>query len=582
MTSSVPYFNEDEMGHNPFEDTVPIWEPSNVATENHETTNNSTTTSSIDVKENNNNRDDINESLEEPISSNIIKTGDNKETEGNSDQESEDIRRNKYLPEFKFQSKHYFHVKVIGLERVGSNSNKRENPTIIFKYDTDIPLFRRKKSNKIKKTIQEFKEFYKYLNSFVFECFVPTLPLPYTHFGISNQEDYETVLYQYQKWFDRVIKDPLIISNEEFVYFIESDFNTYCPINHHNSNRNDLNPNQNSSFIRYNGIKRKTMKQFQPPYDNNLILAEFRPLVKTLYHLCQSIQDYMLLIDKNFGILIQQESTLGKEFIDLDSLIGSFNLPENMTKNFLPYEKYGKNLITVSDINSVLSTMNLATLYDGLTWVVNDSYGVKESLTDRHFVMRDLISLQKQSKIKQERARKYRNKRDVNPIKLDEAIRDLQSVVKLEQRTTLKLHRITTNMEISRKEWLKWYEEWIKHNIKNYVLKNIEYERKKLNVMEGARLKIRGTNVKGGLSRLGRDHLVLSNQNIQLSQQKDIDTWTTTTRHIKNMKEILESSKLEQENISNSDNDNDSTNTTYNTLCDPKAAVRLLGRANFS
>lgn len=580
MTSSVPYFNEDEMGHNPFEDTVSTREPSNVTTDNHRNTDNSSDKNSIDVKDNNDGCD-INESLEEPSSSNTIKTINDTDTENNFNPDNEDVRINKYLPEFKFQSKHYFHVKVIGLERVGSNSNKRENPTIIFKYDTDIPLFRRKKSNKIKKTIQEFKEFYQYLNSFVLECFVPTLPLPYTHYGISNQEDYETVLYQYQIWFNRVIRDPLIISNEEFVYFIESDFNTYCPINHNGTNGDNLNSNQNSGLIRYSGIKRKTMKQFQPPYDNNMILAEFRPLVKNLYHLCQSIQDYMLLIDKSCGILIQQESTLGKEFIDLDNLIRSFNSKETVTKTLLPYEKYGKNLITVSDINSVLSTMNLATLYDGLIWIVNDSYGVKESLTDRHFVMRDLISLQKQSKIKQERARKYRNKRDVDPIKLDEAIKDLQSVIKLEQRTTLKLHRITTNMEISRKEWLKWYDEWIRNNIKNYVLKNIEYGRKKLSVMEGARLKIRATDAKGGLSRLGRDHLMLLNQNIQLSQQKDEDTWTTTTRHIKNMDEILESSKVEQENILNSDNDNDN-DTMYNTLCNPKAAVRLLGRANFS
>ena len=582
MTSSVPYFNEDEMGHNPFEDTVSKREPSNVTTENYGNSKDDGDDNIIDSNDNNDG-DAINETFEEPISSNTIKTIINDtDTENNSSLENEEVKINKYLPEFKFQSKHYFHVSVIGLERVGSNSNKRENPTIIFKYDTDIPLFRRKKSHKVKKTIQEFKEFYKYLNSFVLESFVPTLPVPYTHYGISNQEDYETVLYEYQIWFDRVIRDPLITSDEEFVYFIESDFNTYCPINHHSSVGNDHTLNRNSSLIRYSGIKRKTMKQFQPPYDNNLILAEFRPLVKNLYHLCQSIQDYMLLIDKNYGILIQQESTLGKEFIDLDNLIGSFNWKEIVKKNILPYEKYGKNLITVSDINSVLNTMNLATLYDGLTWVVNDSYGVKESLTDRHFVMRDLISLQKQSKIKHERARKYRNKRDIDPIKLDEAIQDLQSVIKLEQRTTLKLHRITINMEISRKEWLKWYDEWIKHNIKNYVLKNIEYERKKLNIMEGARIKIRATDAKGGLSRLGRDHLMLLNQNIQTSQQKDNDTWTTTTRHIKNMDEILESSKLQQENIPTSENDNGTTNSMYNTLCDPKTAVRLLGRANFS
>ncbi|CAL9734096.1 vacuolar protein sorting-associated protein 17 [Monosporozyma servazzii] len=570
MTSSVPYFDADEIEHNPFEENegsmtvsaILTQEPSN-SEEEEADDDNEVAAPSIETESSTPcqtaNQENVNAPPPPPKDDSLQKNNDLQAI-------------NKFIPEIKFQSKHHFKVKVTGLERVGTSSNKRENPTIVFQYETNIPLFRRKHCDNVKKTIQEFKEFYKYLNCCVLECFIPTLPLPYTHYGINNQEDYEDVLLTYQIWFNRIISDPIIVSNEEFIFFIESDFNTYRPINYGQGKDND---DHGDSLTRYEGIKRKTMKQFQPPYDNNIILSEFRPLVKSIYRGSQYIQDCMMVMDKSRGLLIQEETTLGKEFIQLNGMINQFYKFENMAP---AYERYGKILITVSDINSILNTMNMATLYDGLNWLKTDSYGIKESLTDRHFIMRDLMNLQKQSKLKQERARKNRNKRDVDPLRLKESIDDLQTTIKLEQRTTLKLTRMTMNMEKSREEWLKWYNDWIKHSIKTFTLKNIEYERKKLNVMERAKYGIRSTDSQGGLSRLGRDHLaVLSSEEIRTavkpSQQRDNDTWTTTDRHFKDTNELIESTVEPVKQMK----DEDTQPIDYNA----RAAVRFLGRANF-
>lgn len=191
------------------------------------------------------------------------------------------------------------------------------------------------------------------------------------------------------------------------------------------------------------------------------------------------------------------------------------------------------------------------------------------------------MNLQKQSKLKQERARKNRNKRDVDPLRLHESIQDLQATVKLEQRTTLKLTRMTMNMERSREEWLQWYSDWIKHNIKNFTLKNIEYERKKLNVMERAKYGIRSTDSQGGLSRLGRDHLAAVSSTegatpvVKPSQQRDNDTWTTTDRHFKDTNELIESSERPSEPATPPKDGLQPID--YNA----RTAVRFLGRANF-
>ena len=137
---------------------------------------------------------------------------------------------------------------------------------------------------------------------------------------------------------------------------------------------------------------------------------------------------------------------------------------------------------------------------------------------------------------------------------------------------------MTMNMEKSREEWLKWYNDWIKHSIKTFTLKNIEYERKKLNVMERAKYGIRSTDSQGGLSRLGRDHLaVLSSEEIRTavkpSQQRDNDTWTTTDRHFKDTNELIESTVEPVKQMK----DEDTQPIDYNA----RAAVRFLGRANF-
>lgn len=109
-------------------------------------------------------------------------------------------------------------------------------------------------------------------------------------------------------------------------------------------------------------------------------------------------------------------------------------------------------------------------------------------------------------------------------MKIDEALRQLKAATKNEQVLTLKLQRITSNMIIERKQWISWYEEWIRSSIKEFTLRKIEYERKKLTLLERVRSDIRKADENGGLSRLGR-HAV-SNNNSDTSQTLKGDSWT--------------------------------------------------------
>lgn len=376
-----------------------------------------------------------------------------------------------------------FIVKVTALERVGNTTNQRENPIVIFDLSTDVPSFRKQQHRGVKKTADEFRELFKYLAAAVQETFVPSLPATCSSYGPNTDEDRNKTMKNYQQWLERLASDPVLLNNEEVAFFVQSDFNTYSPINSP--------PTQPAS-----GLKRKTLKQLAPPYDEVLELAEFRPLVKGAHGLAQEIQSKLSKASKQRRLLAQEETALGQGFTTLQH--------ESNSHSGL-YKRFGRVLAAAGDLDSVVSTLEVATFADAMGWLVKDTYVVKEALTNRHLIMRELLQAQQSSRTKQENARKLRAKRDASPLKIDEVLRALRAATQLEQDLTVRQRRITNNMLLMRSQWLQWYESFVTSAIKEFTLRKIEYERKKLTLLERIRHDVRRADNAGGLSRLGRE-----------------------------------------------------------------------------
>lgn len=467
-------------------------------------------------------------------------------------------RLKKLIPErYDTANEYKILVKVHGIERFGSLTNKKENPAIIFDLQTNLPHFRKKNYKNLKKSYLEFNNFFDYLNGANPECFIPSVPLSFTNYGISNEDDYKTVIHNFNLWFYKIISNPILIRNEEFAYFIDSDFNTYSPIN--------------KSKIPASGLKRKTLKQLQPPYDEALELAEFRPLIKSIYKDCKNIiekLEKLSKLKKNLGI---KENELGSQMMNLTKLENSHAGMVNM------WNKIGKSISLVGDLDSVTASLDLATLGDGLQNIVNDGYVIKEALTNRHLLMRELIQAQSNSKLKHEQARKLKNKRDINPIKVDEAIRALQEATDFEEKLTIKIKRITEEMLIEKSEYLKQLDLQILDIFKLYVIKNIEFERRKLNVLERVRLDVRSVDPKGGLSRLGREQTTIKSLNLKSSQNSHGDSWTgdRSISHF-NDKLLKLDEPIEFENA-----DDDKTEIEEDDEFDARNAASLLGESTF-
>lgn len=408
------------------------------------------------------------------------------------------------LPERTRSDKYKLLVKVTALERVGNVTNKRENPIVVFDVSTNVPTFRKGQHRNVRKTGDEFRQLFKYLNGAIQESFIAALPPTFTSLGVNSAEDYSQTMARFQVWFNRICDDPLVVRNEEMAFFIESDFDTYSPIG--------------ECKLPATGLRRKTLKQLSPPYDETVELAEFRPIVKSVHWVSQETQTRLAKVCRSRKILAQEETALGQGFVALH-------------EDQLLYKNFGKVLTANGDIDSIMATLDLGTLYDGLEWIVRDTYVVKEALTNRHLIMRELLQAQQSTKLRQEQARKLRAKRDISPLKVDEALRHLKTATRDENELTMKLQRITANMSIEREQWLTWFDSSLATSIRDYTMRKIEYERKKLMLLERIRSDVRRADTKGGLSRLGREASIAKmKQDRELSQTVDGDNWTGDVR----------------------------------------------------
>jgi len=484
MSSSIPY-DPDEFDNNPFSEPSPQPDQ-DVAAEQNPYQADPTEQQQQEPQESNNEQEGIDKSA--------TNTSKSKNLETLVPERSEKAKDQKIT------------IKVHSIERVGSLANKKENPGIVFDVVTNIGHFRKKNYKGVKKSYQEFELFFKFLNGANPECFIPSLPLSSTNYGIQNEEDYKKTISNFQTWFKRITSNPIIIRNEEFVFFIESDYNCYSPIN--------------KSKLPASGLKRKTLKQFQPPYDEVLELAEFRPLIKSIYKQSRDVHTKLEKLSKLRKSMAVSENEMGKQIVELNILENSHPGMQNMWK------KFGKTITILGDLESVIGSLDLATLGDGLENIINDGYTIKEALTNRHLLMRDLINAQSNTKLKHENARKLRNKRDINPIKVDEAIRSLQEATNFEEELTLKIKRITENMLVEKKEYLEYLDGLIKQIVKEFVIKRIEYERKKLSILEKVRLDVRLVDENGGLSRLGREKYPVKKAVNASSQGPEGDSWS--------------------------------------------------------
>ncbi|KAL8758933.1 MAG: hypothetical protein Q9184_003777 [Pyrenodesmia sp. 2 TL-2023] len=408
------------------------------------------------------------------------------------------VRQNQRLPQYKLQAK------ITGLERTG-----RKDPILRFDVHTNLPKFRTTQFRDVGRTHSEFAKLAEHLISANPEAFVPALPPPLTSAGVGTAEDESRVKASMQRWLNYVCGNEVLMRDEEMVFFVESD-SGYSPV---------VRMKQPAT-----GVRRKVIKQFAPPPDDTPELHDARPIVKQFY---LATMETGQKVDR----LVKCRRALGLAESDLGVRLGQMHVQENHPGLASAYRKLGKIIQTTGDYHAAQGTAEATTLGDPLNYHSSDALIVKETLTNRHILLRDLISAQQATRSKLAAADRLKASSSVRREKVDEAISALDEARSHETYLGNKTQRVTANLLHEKRKWFPRTAADLRTSIREYVLREIEAERRTLATLESVRPDVRNIDASGGLSRLGREsHPPIRRSTMASSQGPRGDAWSGVPR----------------------------------------------------
>ena len=326
---------------------------------------------------------------------------------------------------------------------------------------------------------------------------------------MGTDEDEARTKTNMQRWLNVVCSNDVLMRDEEMVFFVESDFG-YSPV---------VRKRQPAT-----GVRRKYLKQFAPPPDDTPELLESRPIVKTFYLGAMDGQQKMDRIVKNRRSLGLAESDLGVKLVALTAQETHPGLAN-------AYRKLGRVVQSTGDFHAAQGTAEATMLSDPLAYHSSDAFIVKETLTNRHILLRELLQAQQATRSKLSAADRLKASSSVKRDKVDEAISALDEARSHESYLQQKTQRVTQNLLVEKRKWFARTSADLRTSIREYVLREIEAERRTLATLEQVRPDVRNIDASGGLSRLGREaHPVARRSSLAASQGPKGDAWSGVPR----------------------------------------------------
>jgi hypothetical protein len=222
---------------------------------------------------------------------------------------------------------------------------------------------------------------------------------------------------------------------------------------------------------------------------------------------------------------------LGLAESDFGVKIGQMSVQELHSGLANAYRKLGKTIQTTGDYHAAQGTAEATTIGDPLQYHSEDAFIVKETLANRHILMRELVQAQQLTHSKLQAADRLKVSSSVKREKVDEAIFALEEAKTNELHLTAKTQRVTANLLQERRRWFSRTTSDLRLSIREYVIREIEAERRTLATLESIRPDIRAIDSSGGLSRLGREsHPAARRASLAASQGPKGDAWSGVPR----------------------------------------------------
>jgi hypothetical protein len=222
---------------------------------------------------------------------------------------------------------------------------------------------------------------------------------------------------------------------------------------------------------------------------------------------------------------------LGLAESDFGVKLGQMHVQETHPGLANAYRTLGKVIQATGDYHAAQGTAEATTLEDPLNYHSSDAFIVKETLTNRHILLRELLQAQQSARSKRSAADRLRSSSSVRPDKVDEAINALDEALHHEDLLTKKTQRVTSNLLHEKRRWFDRTANDLLSSIREYTLRQIEFERRTLSTLESVRADVRAIDSSGGLSRLGREsHPTVRRATLAASQGPRGDAWSGVPR----------------------------------------------------
>ena len=195
------------------------------------------------------------------------------------------------------------------------------------------------------------------------------------------------------------------------------------------------------------------------------------------------------------------------------------------------YRKLGKVVQTMADYHAAQATAEATTIGDPFQYHSTDAFIVKETLTNRQILTREFIQAQETTRSKLNAADRLKSNSSVRREKVDDAITALDEARQNETALYNKTVRVSQNLVKENRKWFSRTAADLRLSIREYVLREIEAERRTLALLESVRPDIRSIDASGGLSRLGREaHPSVRRTSLAASQGPRGDAWSGVPR----------------------------------------------------
>lgn len=138
--------------------------------------------------------------------------------------------------------------------------------------------------------------------------------------------------------------------------------------------------------------------------------------------------------------------------------------------------------------------------------------------------------------------------------KVDEAINALDEARSHEQYLGHKTQRVTSNLLHEKRRWFARTAADLRVSIREYVLREIDFERRTLATLEAVRPDVRAIDASGGLSRLGREaHPVIRRTSMASSQGPRGDAWSGVPRRPDALDRSVSATAKEEDGVNGED-----------------------------